>query len=333
MSSSCSSSPIEHQARLQLQQRGDQHDELGGRLQVQLAALLEVVEVGEHDLRERELEQVDLFAQHEREQQVERAGEDLQVELERGEAHALKLLSAPDVGAPKPMRSRTSASVSAAIALRARGAVAEDRLERVPRRRAAARSARARARGSRRRRPRRPSSVRRSAPARTRLSIAAGSAPRTAARISIRLLTPGLSGARRTSSPESVTALLSFFSIALGSSSTYTVPCSEPTDRGHLARRVLQVHDPRADLRDAVLGHDEHVLAVAEARVEAPRRRRASAPGARAGPRRRAPRARGRRARRRPAAPDTAAARRRRARAGRATCRGTGACAAGVPAR
>ena len=82
---------------------------------------------------------------------------------------------------------------------------------------------------------------------------------------------PGFSGARRTSLPESVTALLNFFSIALGSSSTYTVPCSEPTGRRHLARRVLQVHDPRADLGDAVLGHDQHLLAVAEAGVEAPR--------------------------------------------------------------
>ena len=34
---------------------------------------------------------------------------------------------------------------------------------------------------------------------------------------------------------------------------------------------ILQVHDPRADLGDAVLGHDQHLLAVAEPRVEAPR--------------------------------------------------------------
>ncbi len=77
----------QHQPRLQLQQRGDQHDELGRRLEVELAALLEVVEVGEHDVGERQLEQVDLFAQDERQQQVERAAEDVEVELERGEAH------------------------------------------------------------------------------------------------------------------------------------------------------------------------------------------------------------------------------------------------------
>ena len=38
--------------------------------------------------------------------------------------------------------------------------------------------------------------------------------------------------------------------------------------RRHLRRRVLEVHDPRADLGDAVLGLDQHL---AEALVEAPR--------------------------------------------------------------
>ena len=46
--------------------------------------------------------------------------------------------------------------------------------------------------------------------------------------MSIRLETPGFSGERSISRPESVTALLSFLTIASGSSSTYTVPCSEP---------------------------------------------------------------------------------------------------------
>ena len=77
----------EHQARLQLEQRRDQHDELGRCLEIQLATLLEVVEVGEHDVGELQLEQVDLFAQHQRQQQVERPAEDVEVELERAEAH------------------------------------------------------------------------------------------------------------------------------------------------------------------------------------------------------------------------------------------------------
>ena len=146
----------QHQTGLELQQGGDQHDELGGGLQVQLLALaarsasslaflrgtrvirllLEMVEVGEHDFGQLQLQQVHLFAQHKREQQVERAAEDVQVELERGnrgrlagrvhghlgEAHLLTVSTGDDgaprcpPGAPTPMRSRTSCSVSLAIA-------------------------------------------------------------------------------------------------------------------------------------------------------------------------------------------------------------------------
>ncbi len=106
----------QHQPRLQLQQRGDQHDELGGRLELELAARLEVVEVGEHDLGELQLEQVDLFAQHERQQQVERAREDVEIELELGDAHRAHRTVRSRRGAPTPIRSRTSASVAAAIA-------------------------------------------------------------------------------------------------------------------------------------------------------------------------------------------------------------------------
>ena len=73
----------QHQPRLELEQRGDQHQELGGGLEVELARPLQVLDVGEHDLGEIDLEQVDLLPQHERQQQVERPVEDLQVEVER----------------------------------------------------------------------------------------------------------------------------------------------------------------------------------------------------------------------------------------------------------
>jgi len=47
-------------------------------------------------------------------------------------------------------------------------------------------------------------------------------------------------------------------------------PLLAPAGRGHLARRILEVHDPRADGGNAVLGHDEDLLALRrEARVEA----------------------------------------------------------------
>ena len=52
------------------------------RLEIELAAGLEVVEVGEHDLGELQLQQVDLFAQHQRQQQVEGTAEDVQVEVQ-----------------------------------------------------------------------------------------------------------------------------------------------------------------------------------------------------------------------------------------------------------
>ena len=82
-----SSSGGQHQPRLQLEQRRDQHEELGGRLEVELAGALEVLDVGEHHLGEVDLEQVDLLLQHQRQEQVERPVEDLEVEVERGDGH------------------------------------------------------------------------------------------------------------------------------------------------------------------------------------------------------------------------------------------------------
>jgi hypothetical protein len=84
----------QHQARLQLQQRGDQHQELGGRLEVELPRSLEVLDVGQHHLGEVDLEQVDLLPQHQRQEQVERPVEDLQVEVERRQRHRLESLAA-----------------------------------------------------------------------------------------------------------------------------------------------------------------------------------------------------------------------------------------------
>ena len=76
----------QHQPRLELEQRRDQDEELGRGLEVELVAGLEMVDVGEHDLGQLDLEQVELLAQDEREQEVERPGEDVEVQLEPGEA-------------------------------------------------------------------------------------------------------------------------------------------------------------------------------------------------------------------------------------------------------
>ena len=74
----------QHQARLQLEQRGDQDQELGRCLEVQLAARFKPLEIGQHDLREVDLEQVDLLVEDQRHEQVERALEDFQVEGRKG---------------------------------------------------------------------------------------------------------------------------------------------------------------------------------------------------------------------------------------------------------
>ena len=142
---------MQHQPRLQLEQRGDQHDELGRGLEVELAARFEVVEVGQHDLGQLQLEQVDLFAQHERQQQVERAAEDLEVQLERGQAHGCTGRTARSLGAhPRTVSERSLDAVAVTAPTwradahplahvgerlggdraRALGAVGEDRLER-----------------------------------------------------------------------------------------------------------------------------------------------------------------------------------------------------------
>ena len=76
-----------HEPRLELEQRGDEDEELGRDLEVELAARLEVIEVADDDVGQLDLEQVDLLAENEREQQVERAAEDLEVQLELGDGH------------------------------------------------------------------------------------------------------------------------------------------------------------------------------------------------------------------------------------------------------
>ena len=107
----------QHQARLQLQQRRDQHEELGGRLEVELARALEVLDVGEHHLGQVDLEQVDLLLEDQRQQQVERPLEDLEVEVEIDYGHRTQ----PRAGGPTPMAARTSSITPVAIA-RARSA-------------------------------------------------------------------------------------------------------------------------------------------------------------------------------------------------------------------
>ena len=50
-----------------------------------------MVDVGDDDLAELQLEQADLLAQDDREQQVEGPGEDVEVEIEVGDRHRVRL--------------------------------------------------------------------------------------------------------------------------------------------------------------------------------------------------------------------------------------------------
>ena len=77
--------------------------------------------------------------------------------------------------------------------------------------------------------------------------------------ISIRFEIPGLSSRRTISRPESATARRNLRRIVSGSSSTYTVPCSDAPVVDILRSGLLEVAHARADLGDAGLGHHEQL--------------------------------------------------------------------------
>ena len=89
--------------------------------------------------------------------------------------------------------------------------------------------------------------------------------------MSIRFVIPGLSSARRTSRPESVTALLNFFRIASARPAEHRSLRRAASGR-HLPLGLLQIHDPRADLREDALGDRERLaVALVEALGDVPR--------------------------------------------------------------
>ena len=73
---------LQQEARLHLEQRGDEHHELRGRVEVELAGVGEMDDVLSDDPRDADLPDVDLVTQDQRDQQVERSVEDVEVELE-----------------------------------------------------------------------------------------------------------------------------------------------------------------------------------------------------------------------------------------------------------
>ena len=78
----------EQRARLQLEQRRDEDEELAARLEVELLPLGQPLEERGDDAREIDVPQVELLLEDEREQQVERPLERVEVELELPDDHA-----------------------------------------------------------------------------------------------------------------------------------------------------------------------------------------------------------------------------------------------------
>ncbi len=89
---------IDQQARFELAESRHEHEELGERLEIDLVGGLELLEVGEHDGDDRHLDELELIAQHEREQQVERPRErvEVEVELENRSVHTRIVATRPD---------------------------------------------------------------------------------------------------------------------------------------------------------------------------------------------------------------------------------------------
>ena len=86
----------EERARLQLEQRRDEDEELAARLEVELLPLGQPLEEGDDDAREVDVPQVELLLEDEREQQVERPLERVEVELELPDDHARSVVPLPD---------------------------------------------------------------------------------------------------------------------------------------------------------------------------------------------------------------------------------------------
>src|SRR6185437_4612764 len=77
----------EERTRLQLEQRRDEDEELAAHLEIELVLLAEPLEEGDDDAGEVDVPQVELLLEDEREQQVERPLERVEVELELPDNH------------------------------------------------------------------------------------------------------------------------------------------------------------------------------------------------------------------------------------------------------
>ena len=86
---------------LELEQRGDEDEELAARVQVELVALGQALDERHDDRGHVDLGRLDRLLQEQRQQQVERAleGVEVQLEIADGTGHAATLAAGPDAAA------------------------------------------------------------------------------------------------------------------------------------------------------------------------------------------------------------------------------------------
>src|SRR5206468_10370698 len=117
----------EHRAGLQLEQRRDEDQELATRVEIELALAGEVLDEADDDRGEVDLAKRQLLAQDERQQQVERPFERVEVQLELADGHRhprnrTRTTGRGRAGSPSPAPSSSPLASSGAGA--ARGAAA-----------------------------------------------------------------------------------------------------------------------------------------------------------------------------------------------------------------
>ena len=104
----------EERARLQLEQRGDQDEELAAGLEIEFVSFRQELDEREHDRRDVDLARLELLLQEKREEQIERAFERVEIERQlthRGRGHGRRLATRPDAD-PRARVSRWGASCS-----------------------------------------------------------------------------------------------------------------------------------------------------------------------------------------------------------------------------
>ena len=108
----------QEEARLQLEEGRDQDEELRGRLEVELAGFLEVLDIGDDDLTELHLGQVHALTKDDGHEEVEWAREDVELQVQVGNGHGKQRRRAAGRGARRPAG---TVSIVPCVAERARG--------------------------------------------------------------------------------------------------------------------------------------------------------------------------------------------------------------------